>query len=100
MGISRSGEGFEKVFLRVVERNDKETLLAIVNTTILPGTTILSSCWKYYNTQENEAFKNLTVKHSIHFKKPKNGAAFVEVKGHIYPNLTDTDEFDASLAEI
>jgi len=34
------------VFLIPVERRDKETLLEAIKDWILPGTTIISDCWK------------------------------------------------------
>ncbi len=38
-----------KCFLIPVERRDKDTLLAVIKEWILPGTLIISDCWKVCN---------------------------------------------------
>lgn len=42
-GVER---GTNKCFLVLVEKRDKTTLLNIIKEWILPGTTIISDCWK------------------------------------------------------
>lgn len=61
-------------FLVPVDRRDKETLLPIIRDCILPGTTVISDCWKAYNTLGDEGYVHLTVNHSVNFVDPDTGA--------------------------
>ncbi|KAF0750971.1 DDE Tnp IS1595 domain-containing protein [Aphis craccivora] len=63
------------------EKRDKDTLLTAINDWILPGTTIISVCWKSYQCLEDEGFFHLTVNHSIQFKNPETGAHTNNVEG-------------------
>ncbi|XP_011345294.1 uncharacterized protein LOC105283873 isoform X2 [Ooceraea biroi] len=53
-----------KIFLVPVPDCTGETLLGVIKEWILPGTTIMSDCWKSYNCLNNEGFQHLTVNHS------------------------------------
>ncbi|XP_015377233.1 PREDICTED: uncharacterized protein LOC107171498 [Diuraphis noxia] len=52
-GVER---GSRKCFLIPVEFRDKNTLLAIIKEWILPGTTIISDCWKSYDCLKDEGY--------------------------------------------
>lgn len=70
-GIERdSGE----CFMVPVERRDKETLLPIIKNWILPGTTIMSDCWKAYDCLTDEGYMHQKVNHSIEFVDSQSGA--------------------------
>ncbi|CAI6355836.1 unnamed protein product [Macrosiphum euphorbiae] len=60
-------------FMIPVENRTAETLLVIIKDWIKPGTTIISDCWRAYNTLNNEGYQHLTVNHSLHFKDPETG---------------------------
>lgn len=60
----------KKIFIAPVEDRTEKTLLACIKEWILPGTTILSDCWKSYNCLGNEGFQHLTVNHSYNFVDP------------------------------
>lgn len=64
----------KKTFIIPVQNRSKETLLPIIKDHILPGTTIISDCWKAYECLETEGFKHLAVNHSINFVDPVTGA--------------------------
>ncbi|XP_071576627.1 uncharacterized protein [Temnothorax nylanderi] len=64
----------KKVFIVPVEDRTEKTLLACIKEWILPGTTIMSDCWKSYNCLSNEDFQPLTVNHSYNFVDPESGA--------------------------
>ena len=63
-----------KSFMVPVRNRDRDTLLAIVKDRILPGTTIISDCWKAYECLESEGFKHLKVNHSYNFVDPETAA--------------------------
>ncbi|XP_022161700.1 uncharacterized protein LOC111027609 [Myzus persicae] len=68
-------------FLVPVERRDKVTLLSLIKDWILPGTCIISDCWKAYDCLEEEGFRHLTVNHSIQFVNLDTGAHTNNVEG-------------------
>ena len=53
-----------------VEKRDRDTLLQIIKDRILPGSIIISDCWKAYSCLEEEGFRHLTVNHSVNFVDP------------------------------
>lgn len=57
-------------FMVPVDKRDSETLLAVIEERIEPGTTIISDCWKAYNCLEEKGYKHLTVNHSVNFVDP------------------------------
>jgi transposase-like protein len=63
-----------RVFMVAVDDRTRATLLPIIKDWILPGTTIISDCWKPYDTLNQEDFDHLRVNHSISFKDPVTGA--------------------------
>lgn len=77
-GIER---GSRKTFFRVVENRGKDVLLAIIKEFVLPGTTIISDCWKSYDCLEDEGYHHLTVNHSLEFKHPETGAHTNTIEG-------------------
>lgn len=70
-GICRESKNF---FMVPVHQRNSETLLPIIKEKILPGTTIISDCWKAYNCLSEEGFKHITVNHKLNFVDPKTKA--------------------------
>ncbi|KYQ59911.1 hypothetical protein ALC60_01006 [Trachymyrmex zeteki] len=66
-------QGSKKIFIVPVEDRMEKTLLEIIKKWILPGTTIVSDCWKSYDCLNNEGFQHLTVNHSYNFVDPETG---------------------------
>ncbi|XP_073996546.1 uncharacterized protein [Rhodnius prolixus] len=101
-GVER---GSNKCFFRVVETRDKDTLLDVIKTFILPGSTIYSDCWKSHDCLADEGFKHLKVNHSLNFKDPKTGVHTNAIEGtwssikRQLPTRTVTGQFDSYLAE-
>jgi len=56
-----------KCFFLTVEDRSAATLIPIIKQYILPGTTIVSDCWKSYSSLRDEGFLHQTVNHSIEF---------------------------------
>lgn len=101
-GIERDSN---RMFFKVVEKRDKITLLNILKTFVLPGTTIHSDCWKSYDCLEDEGFKHFRVNHSVSFKDPETGVHTNAIEGtwsaikRKLSSRTVTDQFDFYLAE-
>ena len=72
-GIER---GSGRCFLSIVKRRDASTLLRLVAKYIRPGTTVISDCWRAYNSVSAlpQAYRHLTVNHRFNFVNPLNGA--------------------------
>lgn len=71
----REKEDKRKVFMEAVENRTAETLLAVIQKWIAPGSVIWSDCWKSYDRipQLPEGYTHLTVNHSKHFVDPESG---------------------------
>ncbi|RLU25123.1 hypothetical protein DMN91_003215 [Ooceraea biroi] len=69
--------GFEReskeLFVIAVPDKSTATLLSVIKTNVLPGTTIMSDCWKAYNCLDTEGFQHLTVNHNYNFVDPDTG---------------------------
>ena len=65
-GIERDSSP-PKCFFQPVTDRSAATIIPIINKWILPGTTILSDCWKAYSSLEQEGSIHSTVNHSIQF---------------------------------
>ncbi|GFT39876.1 mitotic-spindle organizing protein 2A [Trichonephila clavipes] len=70
-----------KCFFRVVESRTKEELLKVIHEWILPGTTIISDCWKAYDCLSDEGYVHLRVNHSLTFVDPETGAHTNSIEG-------------------
>lgn len=77
-GIER---GSGRCFFSAVENRTRDTLLSVIKENILPGTTIVSDCWKAYDCLSYEGFIHLTVNHSLTFKDPDTGAHTNTIEG-------------------
>lgn len=71
----------KKCFLVPVAKRDRHTLLAVIKQYILPGTTIISDCWKAYDCLKFEGYQHLKVNHSLNFKDPETGAHTNGIEG-------------------
>ena len=70
-GICRETREF---FAIPVPKRDSATLLEAIRQHILPGTTVISDCWRAYNCLSDEGYRHMTVNHSINFVDPVTGA--------------------------
>lgn len=94
------------MFFKVVERRDKESLLDILRTFVLPGTTVYSTFWRSYDCLEDEAFHQLAADNLLHFINLETGVhtnkiegTWSAVKKTSLPRRTASDQFDSYLAE-
>ncbi|XP_018368673.1 PREDICTED: uncharacterized protein LOC108764789 [Trachymyrmex cornetzi] len=99
-------QGSKKMFIVPVEDRTETTLLPVIKEWILPGTTIVSDCWKSYDCLNNEGFQHLTVNHSYNFVDPETGAhtqhiehVWREVRGNIPRYGRREYHFEGYLAE-
>ena len=61
-------QGTDNMFMEVVEDRTKETLWALIEKYIAPGTIIWSDKWRSYQGLENVGYRHETVNHSKEFK--------------------------------
>ncbi|GBM51373.1 hypothetical protein AVEN_110821-1 [Araneus ventricosus] len=101
-GVER---GTTNCFFAVVENRTSEVLLSVIEKHILPGTTIISDCWKSYDCLSHEGFGHLTVNLGLHFVDPSTGAHANSIESmwsDIKRNLQGTNhvqgQFDSYLA--
>ena len=67
-GIERHGQ--QRAFFFIVEKRDTATLLPLIKQYIVPGSIIISDCWKAYNCLKKAGYRHYTVNHSKNFKDP------------------------------
>ncbi|GFQ97041.1 putative transposase-like protein [Trichonephila clavata] len=67
--------------MKVVADRTTDSLLSVINEYILPGSIIISDCWKSYDCLSNEGFLHLKVNHSVSFKNPDTGAHTNTIEG-------------------
>ena len=61
-------------FLASVEDRSADTLIPIIKKHVLPGTTIISDCWKAYSRLKEEGYEHQTAYHSKEFINKETGA--------------------------
>ncbi|XP_068240858.1 uncharacterized protein [Palaemon carinicauda] len=61
-----------ETFFKVVKKRNAETLISALKEHVLPGTTIISDCWKGYGKVKDHDFKHFTVNHSVNFVDPND----------------------------
>mgnify|MGYP003430943711 CR=1 FL=1 len=60
-----------RLVVKVVEKRDAATLLPIIRGCVLPGSTVLTDCWRAYNGIESKlGLEHGTVNHSINYVDP------------------------------
>ncbi len=74
-------DNLSNILMVPVENRTAKTLLAIIKDWVIPGTTIMSDCWKSYDCLEHEGFKHLTVNHTYNFVDPDTGACTNLIEG-------------------
>ena len=70
-GIQRDTK---ECFFKCVADRSAYTLVSIISENILPGTTVISDCWKAYSSLNSEGFSHLTVNQSVNFVDPETSA--------------------------
>lgn len=70
-GIER---GSRNIFLATVDSRDEQTLMKVLQDNVLPGTHVITDCWKSYNNLEKYGYQHSTVNHSQNFVDPVSGA--------------------------
>jgi hypothetical protein len=79
VGVERTLD--RKVFLRIIEHRDSETLTSIILQHVMPGSIIITDYWKGYLSLSDHDFTHLRVNHSITFKDEITGACTNTVEG-------------------
>jgi transposase-like protein len=63
-----------KTFLVPVPDRTADTLMAVTDAWIEPGTTVISDCWGAYRNLDQQDYTHRTVNHSIGFVDQRTGA--------------------------
>ncbi|GFW88198.1 mitotic-spindle organizing protein 2A [Trichonephila clavipes] len=95
-GVQRKSK---KCFFRVVQSRTKEELLEVIREWILPGTTIISDCWKTYDCLSDEGYVHLRVDHNLTFVDSEAGAHTWSAIKKTLPAAHVEGQFDSYLAE-
>ena len=69
-----------KTFLVPILDRSAETLKAVIDAWIEPGTTVISDCWGAYRNHDAQGYTHLTVNHSIEFVDQNTGAHTYRMK--------------------
>ena len=72
--LGESRENQRIVFLTSVPDRSTETLIAKIKEHVLPGTNIISDCWKAYSRLAEEGYVHQTVNHTKEFVNKETGA--------------------------
>ncbi|GFT06715.1 mitotic-spindle organizing protein 2A [Trichonephila clavipes] len=67
--------------MKVVPNRTKEELLSVIKEWVVPGSVIISDCWKAYDCLSHEGYQHLRVNHSLTFKDPETGAHTNSIEG-------------------
>ncbi|GFX76199.1 mitotic-spindle organizing protein 2A [Trichonephila clavipes] len=67
--------------MKVVPNRTKEELLSVIKEWVVPGSVIISDCWKAYNCLSHEDYHHLRVNHSLTLKDPETGAHTNSIEG-------------------
>lgn len=80
-GVERTAE--RRMFAIRVEDRTAKTLMDIIESYVLPGSIVITDCWKGYASDQLQAMgiKHLTVNHSIQFVNPETGAHTNTIEG-------------------
>lgn len=79
--ISRDGGGF-RLEICPDNKRDSETLLALIQKHVKPGSTIISDGWKAYECLKDHGYKHMTVVHEQNFVDPETGAHTQEIESN------------------
>lgn len=60
----------KKCFYRIVENNTKKEFLKIISEWILPGSVVMSDCYKLYDCHSDQDFVHLCTANNLTFKPP------------------------------
>ncbi|GFV61744.1 mitotic-spindle organizing protein 2A [Trichonephila clavipes] len=63
-----------------VKSNERGTL-SVIKEWVVPGSVIISDCWKAYDCLSHEGYQHLRVNHSLTFKDPETGAHTNSIEG-------------------
>lgn len=74
-------EDSRKCFIVAVEGRSEATLLELIKKWILPGTEIISDCWKAYYNLDKHGYTHKTVNHAHEFKN-EDGDHTNKIEGH------------------
>lgn len=78
-GVELSNQ--RKLFLRIVESRDRETMEDIIQRHVLPGSIIMTDCFKSYNRLNSLGYRHMSVNHSYSFVDRNTSACTNSIEG-------------------
>jgi hypothetical protein len=71
-----------RIFVETVEKRDFDTIVGVLSRHVLPGSTVVTDCWKgYAGIEEALSVFHLTVNHSVEFVDSESGACTNSIEG-------------------
>jgi hypothetical protein len=71
-----------KIFVKKVNRRNKETIVDTLQRHVLPGSIVVTDCWKgYMGLSEQLPVSHITVNHSLNFRDQSTGACTNHIEG-------------------
>jgi hypothetical protein len=80
----------DKIFIIPVEKRDSVTLNEAILNHILPGTRIISDCWRGYNSVQDLNYLHDKVNHSQNFIDPKDSTIHTQKIERLWKSLKQT----------
>ncbi|GFU87764.1 mitotic-spindle organizing protein 2A [Trichonephila clavipes] len=62
-------------------KSNERGTLSVIKEWVVPGSVIISDCWRAYNCLSHEGYQHLRVNHSLTFKDPETGAHTNSIEG-------------------
>jgi hypothetical protein len=77
-------------FIVPVQNRDTETLLCALQENVLPGTRVISDCWRAYDAVSQHGYIHQKINHSLHFVDPEDPSVNTQRIERMWKTLKST----------